>query len=63
MIIGAQAIGDKAAQRINTFACAILGQLDVESMCRLETAYAPTIAPTLDVVTIVCDIVAKKLDR
>lgn len=63
MIIGAQAVGDNAAQRINTFACAILGELDVETMRRLETAYAPPIAPTLDAVTLVCDIVSMKLNR
>ncbi len=63
MIIGAQAVGDNAAQRVNTFACAILGELDVETLRRLETAYAPPIAPTLDAVTLVCDIVSMKLSR
>ena len=63
MIMGAQAVGRNAAQRINTFACAILGELDVETMRRLETAYAPPIAPTLDAVTLVCDIVSMKLSR
>ena len=63
MIIGAQAVGENAAQRINTFACAILGELDVETLRKLETAYAPPIAPTLDAVTLVCDIVSKKLNK
>jgi NADH oxidase (H2O2-forming) len=63
MIMGAQAVGKNAAQRINTFACAILGELDVETMRRLETAYAPPVAPTLDAVTLVCDIVSMKLSR
>jgi len=63
MIIAAQAVGDNAAQRINTFACAILGELDVETLRKLETAYAPPIAPTLDAVTLVCDIVSMKLNR
>jgi len=63
MIIGAQAVGDNAAQRVNTLACAILGELDVEILRRLETAYAPPIAPTLDAVTLVCDIVSMKLSR
>lgn len=60
-ILAAQAVGENAAQRINTFACAILGKLDVDNFRKLETAYAPSIAPTLDVITIVCDIVYKKL--
>ena len=63
MIIAAQAVGNNAAQRINTFACAILGELDVETLRKLETAYAPPIAPTLDAVTLVCDIVSMKLNR
>jgi len=62
-ILGAQAVGDKAAQRINTFACAILADMDVETLRKLETAYAPPVAPTLDVVTLVCDIVSMKIKR
>ena len=62
-ILSAQAIGDKAAQRINTFACAILAGMDVETFRKLETAYAPPISPTLDAETLVCDIVSLKLNR
>ena len=62
-ILAAQAVGDKAAQRINTFACAILGDMNVETFRKLETAYAPPVAPTLDVITLVCDIVSMKLSR
>lgn len=62
-ILSAQAVGDNASQRINTFACAILSGIDVETFRKLETAYAPPIAPTLDTVTLVCDIVSKKLSR
>jgi len=61
MIMNAQCVGDKAAQRINTFACAIIGELDIETFRKLETAYAPSIAPTLDAVTLVCDIISKKI--
>jgi len=60
-IIGAQCIGDKAAQRINTIATAILGNLDVDTFRKLETAYAPSIAPALDAETLVCDILDMKL--
>ena len=62
-ILGVQAVGDKAAQRVNTFACAILGNMDIDTFRKLETAYAPPIAPTLDVETLVGDIVALKLSR
>ncbi len=62
-IISAQAVGSNAAQRINTLACAILSKMTIEEFRRLETAYAPPIAPTLDAVTLACDVVALKLSR
>lgn len=62
-IVGAQAVGDKAAQRINIFACAILGGMSIDTFRKLETAYAPPVAPTIDAVTLVCDIVSMKLNR
>ena len=62
-IIAAQAVGENAAKRIDTFACAILGGMNVESFRKLETAYAPPIAPTLDAETLVCDVVSLKLNR
>lgn len=62
-IISAQAVGNNAAQRINTLACAILKKTHVEEFRKLETAYAPPIAPTLDTVTLACDVVALKLAR
>lgn len=62
-ILGAQAVGDKAAQRIDTFACAILAGFNVETVRKLETAYAPPIAPTLDAETLACDIISLKLSH
>ena len=62
-ILSAQAVGSNAAQRINTLACAILGNIPVEEFRKLETTYAPPIAPTLDAVTLACDVVALKLAR
>ena len=62
-ILGAQAVGDNAAQRINIIAAAILGKLDIETFRKIETAYAPPIAPTLDAVTLACDVISAKLRR
>jgi len=62
-IIAAQAVGDKAAKRINTFACAILNGMDIETFRKLETTYSPPIAPTFDVETLVCDIISMKINR
>jgi NADH oxidase (H2O2-forming) len=62
-ILSAQAVGHNASQRINTFACAILSGVNVEDFKKLETAYAPPLAPTLDVVTLVCDVASLKRMR
>lgn len=62
-IVSAQAVGSNAALRINTLAVAVLGKMTIEEFRRLETAYAPPIAPTLDAVTLACDVVALKLAR
>jgi len=60
-ILAAQAVGSNSAQRINTLACAILNEMDVDTFINLETAYAPPIAPTLDVITLACDAASIKL--
>ena len=62
-LLSAQAVGNNAAQRINTLACAILGKMSIEEFRKLETAYAPPIAPTLDTITLACDVLALKLAR
>jgi len=62
-ILAAQAVGSNAALRINTFACAILNGMNINELKKLETAYAPQVAPTLDAITLVCDIVSMKLSR
>lgn len=62
-IIAGQGVGDNAAQRINTIACAVLNKMDIEFFRKLETAYAPPIAPTLDTLTLASDIVSMKLSR
>jgi len=62
-ILGARAIGTNAAQRINTYATALLANMNIETFRTLRTAYAPPIAPTLDTVTIAADIAATKWQR
>jgi len=62
-IVGAQAIGENAAQRINTVACAILHKMPVDDFIKLETAYAPPIAPTIDPLAAACEVAAIKLRR
>ncbi len=62
-IVSAQAVGSNAAQRINALACAVLGKLTIEEFRKLETTYAPPIAPTLDALTLACDVVALRIAR
>ena len=62
-MLAAQAVGSNAAQRINTFACAIQNEMNIEEFKKLETAYAPPIAPTLDAITLACDAVSLKMNR
>jgi NADH oxidase (H2O2-forming) len=60
-ILGAQAVGSNASKRIDTFACAIISGVNIDDFRKLETAYAPPIAPTLNAMTLACDIISKKL--
>ena len=62
-IVAAQAVGSNASQRVNVYACAILNHETVDSLQKLETTYAPPIAPTLDVITLACDVVQLKRSR
>jgi len=62
-IVSAQAVGVGSALRINTFACAIYNKMKIEEFVKLETAYAPPIAPTLDPMIISADIVRYRYGR
>jgi len=62
-ILSSQAVGENAAQRVNTYATAILSDMTIDDFRKLETAYAPPVAPTLDVVTLTADIAYMKQQR
>jgi len=63
-ILGAQIVGtSRVHQRINAFAVAILAGMTIQEFSRLETAYAPPIAPTLDAITLACDVALMKMRR
>ncbi len=62
-IVSAQAIGENAALRINTLASAIFSETKIETFRKLETAYAPPVAPTLDATTLACDVASLKISR
>lgn len=63
-ILGAQIVGNsRVHQRINSFAVAILAGMTIGQFSKLETAYAPPIAPTLDAITLACDVAQMKMKR
>jgi len=63
-ILGAQIFGEKEVfQRINVFAVAILSEMTLETFSKLETVYAPPIAPTLDAMTIAADVALLRMRK
>ena len=49
--------------RINAFAVAIQAGMTVQEFARLETAYCPPAAPTMDPITIACEAAKLKMAR
>jgi NADH oxidase (H2O2-forming) len=63
-ILGAQIVGTgRVHQRINAFAVAILAGMTLDQFSKLETAYAPPIAPTLDAITLACDVAIMRMRK
>ena len=63
-ILAAQIVGEsRVHMRINAFAAAIQAGMTVHDFAKLETAYCPPAAPTIDVITIACEAVRLKMDR
>ena len=64
VILGAQIVGeDRVHMRINAFAVAMMSGMDVHEFARLETAYCPPAAPTMDAITIACESARMKMAR
>ena len=63
-ILGAQIVGeDRVHMRINAFAVAIQAGMTVQELAKLETAYCPPAAPTVDPITIACEAAKLKMAR
>jgi NADH oxidase (H2O2-forming) len=63
-ILGAQIVGEERVHmRINAFAVAIQAGMTVGDLSKLETAYCPPAAPTVDPITIACEAAKLKLAR
>lgn len=63
-ILGAQIVGEERVHmRINAFAVAIQAGMTVGDLSKVETAYCPPAAPTIDPITIACEAAKLKLAR
>ncbi len=63
-ILGAQIVGeDRVHLRINAFAVAMQSSMTVQELAKLETAYCPPAAPTIDPITIACEAAKLKMAR
>lgn len=63
-ILGAQIVGEERVHmRINAFAVAIQAGMTVDDLSKLETAYCPPAAPTVDPITIACEAAKLKMAR
>jgi len=63
-ILGAQIVGeDRVHMRVNAFAVAMQADMTVQELAKLETAYCPPAAPTVDPITIACESAKIKLVR
>lgn len=63
-VLAAQIVGEERVHlRINAFAVAIQAGMTVHELSRVETAYCPPAAPTVDPITIACESAKLKLAR
>ena len=63
-ILAAQIVGeDRVHLRINAFAVAIQAGMTADELSKVETAYCPPAAPTVDPITIACEAAKLKLAR
>jgi NADH oxidase (H2O2-forming) len=61
-VMGAQIVGgEDAAQRVNVIALAMMQRLTVEELAKLETCYAPPVAPIWDPIILVAESAARRL--
>lgn len=63
-ILGAQIVGEsRVHMRVNAYAAAVQAGMTVHDFAKLETAYCPPAAPTMDVITIACEAIRVKMKR
>ena len=63
VIVGAQAVGNGASLHINKIALAIYKKMKAKELSRIETIYAPKVAPVFDAVTIASQMIEAKMRK
>lgn len=63
-LLAAQIVGEERVHmRVNAFAAGIQAGMTATDFSKLETAYCPPAAPTIDVITIACEAIRVKMER
>jgi len=62
-VLGAQAVGEGAAARINVLSLAIRNSMNVHSLARTEMAYCPMVAENYDVLNKAADFAVRRLEK
>lgn len=62
-VIGAQAVGEGAAARVNVLSLAIRCGMDVHSLSRTEMAYCPMVAENYDVLNKAADFAVRRMEK
>ncbi len=63
ILLGGQAIGPCAHQRVNVLSSALMAKMTVKQVSQLETCYAPPVAPIREPLTLAAQILALRYDR
>ncbi len=62
-IVGCQAVGENAGKIIDKITIAIYNKMNVRDVARIENAYAPSVAPVFDAVSIACNALERKIRK
>ena len=62
-IIGGQAVGSNAANKINVVAAAIKGEMIIDDFSDLELAYCPSVGDAYDILVGAADLCLRKMNR
>jgi pyruvate/2-oxoglutarate dehydrogenase complex dihydrolipoamide dehydrogenase (E3) component len=62
-VLGAQAVGEGAAARMNVLSLAIRNSMNIYSLAQTEMAYCPMVAENYDVLNKAADFAVRRLEK